>query len=123
MAHSKNGTAKCLLLTTVGGSVMLPMASGVDALGIPQAESVLWHGLVAPAGVPADRLHILTEAFQKAAHTDKFREFTESQGGRVSASDGPAFGIVIEKEYIELAAAMEKLGLAKTSNDGAGPKQ
>jgi tripartite-type tricarboxylate transporter receptor subunit TctC len=123
MAHSKNGTAKCLLLTTVDGSPMLPMASGVGALGIPQAETVLWHGLVAPAGVPADRLRILTEAFQKAAQTDKFRAFTESQGGKILASDGPAFGVVIEKEYVELAAVMEKLGLAKTSNGGTGPKQ
>jgi tripartite-type tricarboxylate transporter receptor subunit TctC len=123
MAHSKSGTAKCLLLTTVDGSPTLPMASGVGALGIPQAETVLWHGVVAPVGVPADRLRILTEAFQKAAHTDKFREFTESQGGKVLASDGPAFDKVMGKEYIELAGVMEKLGIAKTSNGGAGPKQ
>lgn len=122
MSHSKNGTAKCLLLTTVDGSATLPMASGLGALGIPHAETVLWHGLVAPAGVPADRLRALTEAFQKAARTDKFREFTETQGGKVLASDGSAFRLVIEKEYTELATVMEKLGLAKTSNGGAGPK-
>jgi tripartite-type tricarboxylate transporter receptor subunit TctC len=123
MAHSQNGTAKCLLLTTVDRSDKVPMASGVGALGIPQAESVLWHGLVAPKGVPADRLHILTAAFQKAAQTDKFREFTESLGGKVLASDGPSFDRVMQKEYDETAGVMEKLGLAKTSNGGAGPKR
>lgn len=121
MAASQNGTAKCLLLTTVDGSEKLPMASGVGALGIPQAQSVLWHGLVAPKSVPADRLHILTAAFQKAAQSDKFRQFTESQGGKVLASDGPSFDRVMQKEYDETAVVMEKLGLAKTSNGGAGP--
>jgi len=115
MAHSRNGTAKCLLLSTLDGSPMLPMASGVRALGIPRAETVLWHGIVAPAGVPADRLRILTEAFQKAAHTDKFREFTESQGGQVLASDGPSFDAVMAKEYVTFASVMERLGLAKAS--------
>jgi tripartite-type tricarboxylate transporter receptor subunit TctC len=123
MPYAQNGTAKCLLLTTVDGSDKLPAASGVGALGIPQAESVLWHGLVAPKGVPEDRLRILTAAFQKAAQSDKFRTFSESQGGKVVASDGPTFDRVMRKEYDEIAVVMARLGLAKTSNGGTGPKQ
>jgi tripartite-type tricarboxylate transporter receptor subunit TctC len=123
MAYSQNGTAKCLLLTTKDGSDKLPMASGVAALGIPQAESVLWHGLVAPKGVPEDRLRILTAAFQKAALSDKFKSFSESQGGKVVASDGPTFDRVMQKEYDEMAIVMTKLGLSKTSNGGTGPKR
>ncbi len=123
MAYAQNGTAKCLLLTTKDGSDKLPAASGVAALGIPQAESVLWHGLVAPKGTPPDRLRILTAAFQKAAQSDKFREFTQSQGGRVLASDGPAFDQVMQKEYDETAVVMKQLGLAKKSTGDAAAKQ
>ena len=74
----------------------------------PQAQTTLWHGLVAPLGVPTARLRILTEAFQQAANSEKFREFTQAQGGKVVASD-TIYPHEPRRQWDESIATLERL--------------
>ena len=49
-----------------------------------------WYGMVAPAGVPADRLAILHKAITQVVNNDEFRARMESNGFTSVVDDSPA---------------------------------
>ena len=80
LPHANAGKAKCLMLTSAADNASLPDAAGLDKLGIASEETVLWWGLIAPKGVPADRMAVITKAFTDAANDPKFRDVMAKQG-------------------------------------------
>ena len=113
LPHVKSGAAKCLLLTGNTPNPTLPQAATVGAIGAPDAVTTLWHGIVAPKNIPADRLKMLEEAFQKAARSDKFMKFLEARGLDVEASTAQAFRQLIDSEYVAMGEVLKAIGLAK----------
>lgn len=111
--HVKAGAAKCLLLTSKEKNAAVPQAASLTELGIPETATYLWHGIVGPKGIPADRIAILEKAFTQAAKSDKFRQSMESRG--VSAEGGGAaeFRKLIDTEYKAMGEVVEALGMAK----------
>ncbi len=109
----QKGTAKCLLVTTDDPNKMLPGASSVTDLGIPQDQTILWHAIVAPAGIPADRLTILEHAFQTAARSDKYQAFAAKQGETAVGWGSKESEDAIKKEYVAFGKVVADLGLAK----------
>ena len=87
--------------------------NGLTDIGVPDAQTVLWHGLIAPKGVPADRMALLESAFRQAARSDKFREYMQSRGIEVNASSAAEFRKLIDTEYAAMGEVMKSLGLAK----------
>ena len=110
----KDGSAKCLLLTSADRLALLPQASGLKELGIPEDETVLWRGIIAPNNLPPDRLAKLQDAFAKAAHDPKFEEFLRVRGEEARGSDGATMRKLIDSEYDALGKVIAKLGLAKS---------
>ena len=99
------------LLTVDGGQG--PQAASLTDIGVPEAQTVLWHGLIAPTGIPADRMALLESAFRQAARSEKFRQYMESRGIQVDASSAAEFRKVIDAEYVAMGEVMKSLGLAK----------
>lgn len=113
LPYLKDGTAKCLLVTTAKRVDSIPQAASLTDIGIPEAQTVLWHGLIAPNGIPADRLALLESAFRQAARSDKFREYMQPRGIEVNAASGAEFRKLIDSEYAAMGDVMKGLGLAK----------
>jgi tripartite-type tricarboxylate transporter receptor subunit TctC len=113
LPYVKEGTAKCLLVTTAKRVDAVPQASSLTDIGVPETQTVLWHGLIAPKGVPPERLAVLEKAFRDAARSDKFRQYMQSRGIEVEASSGADFRKLIDTEYAAMGDVMKSLGLAK----------
>ena len=113
LPYLKDKQAKCLLVTTAKRVPSVPQAASLTDIGVPEEQTVLWHGLIAPNGVPADRMAVLENAFRQAARSDRFRQYMESRGIEVEASSPAEFRKLIDTEYIAMGEVMRSLGLAK----------
>lgn len=116
LAHEKAGKAKCLILTSAEGNPALPQASGLEALGIGKEATVLWWAMIAPKGVPADRLAILSKAFTEAAHDPRFKAAMEQQGAVFAPKDAAATDAAIRSELAALGEVAKAIGVAKGGN-------
>jgi tripartite-type tricarboxylate transporter receptor subunit TctC len=105
---AKAGKAKCLLLTSAARNRVFPQASGLDDLGIGQAETVFWRAIVVPKGTPAEVIATLEPAFRRAAQSQRFQDYLAGLGEAGSTLSGAAFADAIRSEYKALGA------LAKT---------
>jgi tripartite-type tricarboxylate transporter receptor subunit TctC len=113
LAHAQAGKAKCFLLTSAEGNPALPGAQGLSALGIGDQETVLWWGLIAPAGTPPAIAEQLEKAFTEAASSDKFKEIMEKQGATRRVLGGKATADLIGKEYEALGQVAKSLGIER----------
>lgn len=113
LPHVKAGKAKCLLVTSRERAEVLPETASVTDVGAPQAATVSWRGIIAPKGLPADRLAILERAFRQAVQSEKFREFAVKEGGKAVGSTAAEFGELIRAEYQAFAQIVKDLGLGK----------
>ncbi len=113
LPYVKDGTTKCLLLTGPDRVASLPQASSLTELGIPEASTLTWHGVVAPKGLAPDRLALLEQTFQQAARSAKFREYMETRDLKVVASSGIEFRKLIDSEYVAMGQVIKAIGLGK----------
>ena len=111
--HVKSGAAKCLLLTSKEKNAAVPQATSLSELGIPETATYLWHGIVGPKGIPADRIAILEKAFTQAAKSDKFRQSMESRGVTAEGGGAAEFRRLIDTEYKAMGEVVVSLGMAK----------
>ncbi|UHL63897.1 tripartite tricarboxylate transporter substrate binding protein [Paralcaligenes sp. KSB-10] len=111
LPYVRNKTAKCLIVTSVKRVDSLPEASSLTDLGIPGEQTLLWHGIIGPKGIPPDRLAILESAFRKAAQTKRFVDFMKAQSIDVQGTSGPEMRKVIDSEYAAMGQVVKKLGI------------
>lgn len=107
----KAGSVKCLLATGAKPVNSLPRATTLTELGIPEKETLLWHGIVAPAGTPADVVERIADAFEKAASTPEMTTFFETAGVEKRILRGQAFKDQITNEYEALGQLVKDLDL------------
>jgi tripartite-type tricarboxylate transporter receptor subunit TctC len=113
LPHAQAGKAKCLLLTSAEGNPALPQAQGLSAIGVAEQETVLWWGLIAPAGTPQPVLSQIEKAFVEAANTDKFKEIMDKQGATRRVLGSAATTNLIAKELEALGVVAKSLGIEK----------
>ena len=111
--HLKAGTAKCLVLSSKEKNAAVPQAASLEELGVPETATYLWHGIVAPKSLPADRLAILEKAFTQAAKSEKFRQNMESKGVTALGGGAAEFRKLIETEHKAMGDVAKTIGLAK----------
>ncbi len=110
---ARAGTAKCLMLTTAEDHPELRNAQGLGSLGLADHAITIWWGLIAPNGIPADRMQRLETAFVQAARTDAFRQLVESQGATYRLQLGADMAAATRAEYQALGEVARAIGLAK----------
>ncbi|MGL4243207.1 MAG: Bug family tripartite tricarboxylate transporter substrate binding protein, partial [Beijerinckiaceae bacterium] len=113
LPHAQAGKAKCLLLTSAEGNSALPQAQGLSAIGLAEQETVLWWGLIAPAGTPQPVVDQIEKAFVDAANTDKFKEIMDKQGATRRVLGSKATTDLITKELEALGVVAKSLGIEK----------
>lgn len=112
---ARAGQAKCLLLTTAENHPELPTASGLGAIGLSDHAITIWWGLIAPNGIPADRMARIREAFLDAARTARFRQAVEGTGATHAIVEGERMAAATRREYEALGEVARSLGLVRAS--------
>jgi len=115
MSAVRGGQAKCLLLTTAEGHPELPNAGGLASIGLADHAITIWWGLIAPNGVPEDRLERLRTAFLDAARSPRFRELVEGQGATYRLEVGPEMDAAVRAEYAALGEVARATGLTRST--------
>ncbi len=113
LPHEKAGKARCLLLTSRERNAAVPQAAGLDDVGVPQAATVLWRGVIAPKDLPADRAAVLEKAFRQGAQSPRFREFLEKQGEAAVGGTSAAFHELLLTEHQAFGEIARDLGVAR----------
>jgi tripartite-type tricarboxylate transporter receptor subunit TctC len=113
LPYIKDGSNKCLMVTSSEKLVSMPQAASLSELGVPDAGTALWHGIVGPKGIPAERVAILEKAFREAARSDRFRQYMEPRGIKVEGSNSAEFRKLIDTEYAAMGELMKSIGLTK----------
>jgi tripartite-type tricarboxylate transporter receptor subunit TctC len=115
MSAVRAGQAKCLLLTTAEGHPELPKAGGLAGIGLADHAITIWWGLIAPNGVPEERMERLRAAFLDAARSPRFRELVEGQGATYRLDVGPEMDAAVRAEYAALGEVARDTGLARSA--------
>ena len=111
--HVKAGAAKCLLLTSKEKNAAVPQAASLTELGMPELSTYLWHGIVGPKGIPADRIAVLEKAFNDAAKSPKFKQSMEARGVTPEGVGAAEFRRLVDSEYKAMGEVVTALGMAK----------
>jgi len=111
LPYIESGRLMALGLTSLKRSPRLPDVPAI-AEALPGYETVLWDGLLAPAGTPPEIIDHLNKAVKKVLEQPKVKDILLSQG-TVPMSDTPAeFAKFIDSE-IDRQANLVKISGAK----------
>lgn len=110
--HERSGKAKCLLVTSADRISALPNAWALRDLGIPSEETILWRALIAPKGMPPERITKLESVFERAANSATARKFLEDAGEQVMIKKGAALRRAIDTEYEAMGVVAKSLKLS-----------
>lgn len=113
LPHVQAGKAKCQILTSAEGNPALPNAQGLNAIGLGAQETVLWWGLIAPAGTPDAIVAQLEAAFSDAANSSKFKDVLDKQGATRRVLGGKATDAMIRSELTALGEVAKALGIER----------
>lgn len=111
VSMEKSGEAKCLLATSADPVPALPDAMGLKALGIPEKQTMLWHGIIVPKGTPKDKVLKIQQAFEKAADSPEMVAFFKTAGVAKAIETGDVFKQHIQDEYKQMGEMVKILGL------------
>jgi tripartite-type tricarboxylate transporter receptor subunit TctC len=107
----KEGKAKCLLVTSAKRYAALPGVDSLDDVHLAQAQTLLWRGIIAPPGVPADRLEKLRDAFSKAAMNPEFKAIAELRGEEPWDISRPDAIKYVQGEFADMEQLAKQLKL------------
>lgn len=91
LGQVRAGALPALAVTAPERLALLPEVPTAEEAGVPGLVSETWYGLLAPAGVPADRLGVLTAAARAALEDTETRHVLADQGGRIVGSSPTEF--------------------------------
>ena len=74
MAHTRDGKAKILAVSSQKRSQFVPEIATFSELGLPNVATTAWYGLGAPAGTPAAVMQRLEAAVLEAGRSTELRE-------------------------------------------------
>ncbi len=113
MPAIRDGRARCLILTQRAQHPEVPTGSGLDALGIPNEETLIWWGMIAARGMPADRRAALMTAFEAAWRTERFQTQLARSGVTPEFRDSAASAALIQGESEALARVARQVGIER----------
>jgi len=113
MPAIRDGRARCLILTQRAQHPEVASGSGLEALGIPNEETLIWWGLLAPRGLPADRRAALMTAFEAAWRTERFQTQLARSGVTPEWRGSEASAQLISAENDSLARVVRQIGIER----------
>jgi tripartite-type tricarboxylate transporter receptor subunit TctC len=111
--HVRAGKLRCLAVTAVVRSPLLPETPTAQEQGIKGYSSYNWNGILAPAGVPKGVVERIHAVLAKPLRDPENRKQMESLGYEVSG-DGPAeYAAFIRAETEKWAKVAKAAGIPK----------
>lgn len=113
MEHVTTGKLRALAVTDAKRSAIIPDLPTMVEAGIPDFESVLWFGLVAPTGTPQPVVDKLARAANEALRSDEVVKPLHAQSIAVLGGTPDEFHRHIESERKRWNAVVTSAGLRK----------
>jgi tripartite-type tricarboxylate transporter receptor subunit TctC len=98
MPHVQAGKLKVLAVTTAKRLPALPAVPTVQEAGVPDYDVTLWHGLIAPKGVPQPIVDKLNKAANETLKLSEATEKLATDGVAPAGGTPEQFGATIRKE-------------------------
>ena len=113
MEHVKTGKLIALAVTESKRSVIFPELPTMIEAGVPEFESVLWFGIVAPAGTPKPIIDKLSKAANEALKSDEVINALKTQSTATIGGSPEDFGRYIAAEAKRWVTVVNGAGLKK----------
>ena len=111
-SHAEAGDLRMLLVTSETPVPSVPDVPTAKEQG-HDVNLVLWRGIAAPKGAPADAVAKLDAAVEAAVKSDQFQEASARIGCLPAYLPAPEFAGFIGQKDQEIAAIMEELGIKR----------
>ncbi|AKO99173.1 Tricarboxylate transport protein TctC (plasmid) [Marinovum algicola DG 898] len=111
LPYVENGEAKCPIVTSAADVPALPGASGLEALGLGDKETLLWRAILGPKGLDQAIVDKLAEVIDAAVNDPSYVEFLATKGEVPNVVKGEELGARLQGEYDALAEVSKNLGL------------
>ncbi|WP_428929149.1 tripartite tricarboxylate transporter substrate binding protein [Marinibacterium sp. SX1] len=111
LPYVETGEVKCPLVTSAADVPALPGASGLDALGMADKETLLWRAILGPKGLDPQIVDKLAEVIDEAVNDPSYVEFLATKGEVPNVVKGQALADRLQSEYDALAEVSAQLGL------------
>jgi tripartite-type tricarboxylate transporter receptor subunit TctC len=111
LPYVESGEAKCLLVTSASDVPALPKASGLDALGLGDKETLLWRAILGPKDMDPAIVAKLADVIEAAVNDPGYVAFLASKGEVPNVVKGADLGARLQGEFDALAEVSKALGL------------
>ncbi|MES2974354.1 MAG: tripartite tricarboxylate transporter substrate binding protein [Pseudomonadota bacterium] len=106
--HIKTGRLKPLAIASLKRSPLMPQVPTIAESGLPGYEGILWMGLLAPAGTPADVVQALHGAITRTLKEQELLKRFESDGVVAVGSSPAEFDRLINTELKQWADVVKR---------------
>ncbi len=110
IGHIKSGQVRPLAVTTLKRFSLMPELPTV-AETLPGFDATTWHGLVAPAGTPADVIETLHRAAVEALADPQTKQRLADLGVEIAGSSPQEFAAYIRREIPKWTAVVKAAGV------------
>jgi tripartite-type tricarboxylate transporter receptor subunit TctC len=107
----QQGRTNGLAATSRARSAALPEVPTLDENGLKGMEVIVWVGIMAPNGTPANRLSIVERAMIEAARSDLARTRLAESGYIVTGATGAELAETIRQDRARFEPVVRRLGL------------
>jgi tripartite-type tricarboxylate transporter receptor subunit TctC len=104
----KQGRLRALAVTTPKRISAAPEVPTVSEAGVPGYDVVLWHGLIAPKGVPKPIVDKLNAAANEVVKAKEMEEKLAGEGVTPAGGTSEAFGKLIKADITRWAAVVKQ---------------
>ncbi len=111
LPYVETGEAKCLLVTSANDVPALPQASGLEALGLGDKETLLWRAILGPKDLDPAIVTKLADIIEAAVNDPSYVEFLATKGEVPNVVKGDDLGARLKAEFDALAEVSKALGL------------
>jgi len=101
LPYAQTGKLRMLSVSSLKRSAVAPQVPTMAESGYPGYEAILWFGLFAPAGTPADIVKKINEETGRSVATPRMRELLASQGLEIVASSPAEFTARVDREIVK----------------------
>src|ERR1051326_2579690 len=111
LPHVKSGRLRAIAVTSAKRLPAEPEVPTIAESGVPGFDVILWHGLIAPKGVPAPIVERLNAEVNKMLKIPETAKQLETDGVAPAGGDAQRFGEQIKKEIALWKDVVAKTGV------------
>ncbi len=109
--HIRTGRIRALAVTGRKRTIVAPDLPTMAEAGVPGYEMVTWHGLLTPAGTPADVISRIQTETVNALKTPEIRNYLEGLGLDLVGSNSVEFGEFMRTEITKYRELIQTAGI------------